>query len=707
MYEPNERKVEIESKLEKELSNLNLLKEKVNKSNQLTKNMVNILSSFEHRLARLEETILPVYHQTGNLQKRQEHIEHTLKALDHVIAFYGVSQEVEPVIRAGPGLNPNGDSCLEPFLQAMNKLQAAMEYFQTHNSESVELDNVRTLFNSGGDALNREFKELLQRHNKPVPPVMLLDLVSPDEETPMEDHSASLNHLPDYVCSELQRIAEWLIINNRDEYINVYATLRGNVLHKSLQNLKEHQRSSSGGSVQGINAANSPMVRSKFRHETPNRRASKRLQHVFEKKANKMLLRASQTLEHSTGLTLGSRRSGILLAAESRDDAVDEQEMDNYLVCVMALQKLMQSERHLMLGIVPLDLQPRAFEILIRDALNMVVQDGESIAARAKRCINRHEFAAVLVVFPILKHLQSMRPEFDKIVKGCSETVTSKFSSIHNTLHGTAAKALDDFIESIRSDPSTQLPKDGTVHELTSNVLVFLEQLLDFTDTIGGVLAQNLEYNNALGQLPGGYGRTDKNKILLGMYIQKVLMELNQTLCNKSEFYSDVYLRAVFRLNNNYHVLKALQRSELVHHVQLSKPNFESTYHKMINDNKDAYTQSWGKVLSNIWPLDDPQLANFSASKMRDKDRSIIKEKFAGFNKEMEEIVKVQHGYSIADVELRESLKRDNKEFICPKYNAFYEKFTKVSFTKNPEKYIKYTPEQVSTMIDQFFDVAA
>lgn len=45
---------------------------------------------------------------------------------------------------------------------------------------------------------------------------------------------------------------------------------------------------------------------------------------------------------------------------------------------------------------------------------------------------------------------------------------------------------------------------------------------------------------------------------------------------------------------------------------------------------------------------------------------------FQGFNKEIEEIARVQRGYSIPDVELRESIKRDNKELIIPKYHAFY-----------------------------------
>ncbi|KDR13019.1 exocyst complex component 7 isoform X1 [Zootermopsis nevadensis] len=698
MHEPSETKYEIENKLEKELNNLNLLKERVSRSSQLTKGMVGILSSFEHRLARLEETILPVYNETGNLQRRQENIERTLAALDHVVGFYGVSQDVEPIVRAGPGPVANGGSGLNAFLQAMNKLQLAQEYFEKNNPQSVELENVSTLFNSGGDALNREFKELLLRHSRPVSPIMLLELV---EDTPVEETPVSLNQFPETVSSELKCIADWLIMHNRDEYMNVYARVRATVLLKSLQQLKEQQRSSSGGSIQGIPAANSPMVRPKF--QTPGRRASKRL-HMFEKKANKMLQIATQTLEHSTGFTIGNRRSALHL--ESREDIVDEQEMENYLVCVMALQRLMQSERSLMVGIVPLQHQHQVFEIIIRDAMDMVVQDGENIASRAKRCINRHDFAAVLVVFPILKHLLTMRPEFERTVEGCDYNVRSKFASILNTLHGTGAKALEDFIESVRSDPSTQLPKDGTVHELTSNVLVFLEQLLDYVDTIGGVLAQDSVYSNALTLIPG-HGKVDKNKALVGIYIKKVLVQLNLTLVGKSDLYSDIYLRAVFRLNNNHYVLKALQRAGLLDLVQLSEPDCEESYHDMIREHKRMYSQSWSRVLSHICGAEDAPITMAHAGKLRDKDRHLIKERFAGFNKEMEEIARVQRSYSIPDVELRESLKRDNKEYILPKYHAFYEKYSTVPFTKNPEKYIKYAPAQVSALIDRFFDVAA
>ena len=49
---------------------------------------------------------------------------------------------MQPVVCAGPGPVANGGSGLDAFLQAMNKLQLAQEYFEKNNPQSVELENV-------------------------------------------------------------------------------------------------------------------------------------------------------------------------------------------------------------------------------------------------------------------------------------------------------------------------------------------------------------------------------------------------------------------------------------------------------------------------------------------------------------------------------------------------------------------------------------
>ncbi|KAF2903735.1 hypothetical protein ILUMI_02443 [Ignelater luminosus] len=699
-----EQKLEIENKLEKEQSNLDLLKERIAKSSQITKGIDTILNTFEQRLSRLEDTILPVYNETENLQKCQYNIERTLQALDNVISYYEVSSAVEDVIEKGPGVVTEGGIELDVYLHSLNRLAIAQKYFEKHIPQSVELDNVTTLFNKGSDKLNSEFKTILDKHNKPMLPVALLNLINNDEDTSNEDVPSTPSPIPEAAKTDLIRMASWLLENGRDEYLTVYGKVRGGVLQRSLTLLRNHQRSVSGGSVHGT--AGSPMLRPKFqnRHEPSRRPSTRRLHQVFEKKANRMLLRASQTIEHSTGLTLGTRRASSHLETPYSGEELDsEQEMENYLVCVVALHKLMQVEQSLMKGIIAPTHQPRVFELIVRDAMDTVVQDGENIAARAKRCISRHDFGAVLVIFPILKQLLALKPDFERTIEECDPNVRSKFDSILNTLHATGAKALEDFIESLRSDSVTQLPKDGTVHELTSNVLMFLEQLLEYADTLGRVLADDPGYSLQLDKLKS----SDKNKALLGLYIKKVLVQLNHTLLSKSEQYSDVALKAIFRLNNNNYVLKSLQRSNLLELYRISEPKCEQYYYNSIQEHKKSYSYSWSKLLSYIWSVDDSPVNLVHGEKLRDKDRALIKERFAGFNKELEDIAKVQRSYSIPDVELRESLKRDNKEYIIPKYNAFYELYSTIQFSKNPDKYVKYKPDEISAMIDRFFDVAA
>ena len=142
------------AKLQLERENLAWLKEQCVESEKLTSGMVEILESFETRLGKLEQTILPVYQETGNLQRRQENIEKTLQELDHVIDYYSVSKE-----------GPNGTT-LQNFLDAMRKLNVALDYFSTNNPGSIELENVRSLYKTGGDALFRKFRNQQARDHR-------------------------------------------------------------------------------------------------------------------------------------------------------------------------------------------------------------------------------------------------------------------------------------------------------------------------------------------------------------------------------------------------------------------------------------------------------------------------------------------------------------------------------------------------------------
>ena len=58
-----------------------------------------MLGTFEERLTKLEENILPIYKETEDFQRLQVNVDQTLESLDSVIDFYTIGKEVENLIR--------------------------------------------------------------------------------------------------------------------------------------------------------------------------------------------------------------------------------------------------------------------------------------------------------------------------------------------------------------------------------------------------------------------------------------------------------------------------------------------------------------------------------------------------------------------------------------------------------------------------------
>lgn len=50
--------------------------------------------------------------------------------------------------------------------------------------------------------------------------------------------------------------------------------------------------------------------------------------------------------------------------------------------------------------------------------------EGENIVSAARRAIMRHDYSAVLTIFPILKHLKMTKPEFDTTLQVSVSIVT-------------------------------------------------------------------------------------------------------------------------------------------------------------------------------------------------------------------------------------------------------------------------------------------
>ncbi|XP_023196607.1 exocyst complex component 7 isoform X5 [Xiphophorus maculatus] len=678
------RKREIEEKLKQEQETLSFIRENLEKSDQLTKGMVSILSSFESRLMQLENSIIPVHKQTENLQRLQENVDKTLSCLDHVISYYHVAKDTDRIIREGPS------GRLDEYLACIARIQKAVEYFQDNNPDSPELNTVKARFEKGKELLEAEFRSLLTRYSKPVPPILILDAISVDEDIELQEEVV-LEHLPEAVLQDIICISGWLVEYGRNQdFMNVYFQIRSSQLDRSIKGLKDHFRKNSASS--GI--LYSPAVQTK-RKDTPTKKAPKRPVYIpgTIRKAQNLLKQYSQH-----GLD-GKKGGSNLTPLEGKDDVLDI-EIDSYIHCISAFVKLAQSEYALLTEIIPEHHQKKTFDSLIQEALDNLMLEGDNIVSAARRAIMRHDYSAVLTIFPILRHLKMNKSEFDSTLQGTAASTKNKLPTLITSMETIGAKALEEFADSIKNDPDKEynMPKDGTVHELTSNAILFLQQLLDFHETAGAMLASQ-ETSSA------SSSTSDFNKRLLSSYICKVLGNLQLNLLSKSKVYEDSALSAIFLHNNYNYILKSLEKSELIQLVTVTQRKAESSYRELIKQQIDIYQRSWLKVLEH---LTDKNMPIFQpGAKLKDKERQVIKDKFKGFNDGLEELCKIQKGWAIPDKEQRDYIRQSQRKIVSDAYRAFVQRCANISFTKNPEKYHKYRPEEVEEMIEKLFDTSA
>ncbi|XP_032995278.1 exocyst complex component 7 isoform X17 [Lacerta agilis] len=670
--EASARRREIEEKLKQEEETLSFIRDSLEKSDQLTKNMVSILSSFESRLMKLENSIIPVHKQTENLQRLQENVEKTLFCLDHVISYYHVAKDTEKIIREGP------TGRLEEYLACMAKIQKAVEYFQDNNPDSPELNRVKLLFEKGKESLESEFRSLMARHSKPVPPILILDLITLDDEMESQE-DVTLEHLPESVLQDIVRISGWLVEYGRNQdFMNVYYQIRSSQLDRSIKGLKEHFRKNSSSS--GV--PYSPAIQNK-RKDTPTKKPIKRPGHEHDLRVKHL----SDTLSDKHGPAAG------------RDDMLD-MEIDAYIHCVSAFIKLAQSEYQLLTEIIPEHHQKKTFDSLIQESLDNLMIEGDNIVSAARKAIIRHDYSAVLTIFPILRHLKQTKPEFDQVLQGTAASTKNKLPSLITSMETTGAKALEDFADNIKNNPDKEynMPKDGTVHELTSNAILFLQQLLDFQETAGAMLASQ-ETSSSASSYSSEFSRR-----LLSTYICKVLGNLQLNLLSKSKVYEES-LSAIFLLNNYNYILKSLEKSELIQLVAVTQKNAEKSYREHIEQQITAYQRSWLKVTDSFLDRNLPVVQ--PGVKLKDKERQAIKDRFKGFNDCLEELCKIQKAWAIPDTEQRDKIRKTQKNIVLETYSALLSRYGNVPFTKNPEKYIKYRVEQVGEMIEKLFDTSA
>lgn len=689
--------MENRKKLEMETMSLSLLKEMSQKCCAHTSSIKTILSEFDDRLAKLEHNIQPVYKETGNLQSKQEDLSETIDKLDYVIQYYSVTNEVDEIIRAGPA------NQLEAYMKCLKKLKSAIQYFSQNNPGSPEYQNVSSLFNYGCEAVEKEFKLTLQRYSSPMAPIALLDMINDDASEQQLDSTNSANttttstsgsfrrqqaDMPQDKIEDLRVMCEWLCLNRNENSVDIYAELRSNFISKSLKSLQDYQKSRSipfnimsstssapGSSRGSIDSPDLTMnkkrigatVSNSSRDPTSYRRTPKSIQMAFKRKLHNVI-------PGDTKLSSGSLD----------EFSISEREIVSYLLCITAFHKLALNELNLMSNIIVMDLRTATYNRLIQESLKLIVTEATTLTSRVKKSTNRHDFKSALNLFPILRQQTLRRHNFELLFDGCQSEALARFQGLPITFQATIITSLDEFADYVHNDSDNKVPRDGTVHELTNNVMIFIEQSREYLDIMSNVIPvkdmQAMENSGA-----------DKNRLGFAQYITRLLSSLGETIQRKAECYTNnIHLVSLFKLNNFHYILKRLRESDLLDIVHMYNPNVGGVYEHLIGESRHIYIKSLSPVINYL--MDE------------NETRKSVKDRFTGFNKEFQELHKCNRTYAVPDFELRNQIREAIKREFLHHYQRFYNCYINQDFSKNKEKYIKYTPEMLSLMIDQFFE---
>uniref|UniRef100_A0A6G1SHS1 Exocyst complex component 7 n=1 Tax=Aceria tosichella TaxID=561515 RepID=A0A6G1SHS1_9ACAR len=689
-------------KLELETKSLALLKEMSQKCCAHTSSIKTILSEFDDRLSRLEQNIQPVYKKTGNLQLKQEDLVGALEKLDYVIQYYSVTNEVDETIRAGPA------NQLDAYMRCLSKLKSAIQYFATNNPGSPEYMNVTSLYKYGCEAIEKDFKTTLQRYSSPIAPIALIDMISDDAAEQQLDSTNSGNttttstsgsfrrqqpDMPQEKIEDLKIMFEWLSANCNDDLASVYADLRSDFISKSLKSLQDYQKSRSipfnimavshsgspGGPGTGSSSRSSidspdlainkkrmgMSVSSTSSRDQSYRRTPKSIQMAFKRKLHNVI-------PGDTKLSTGS----------IDEISITEREIISYLTCITAFHKLAVNELNLMSNIIVADLRTPIYNRLIQESLRLISNEANNLTIRVKKSIARHDFKSALNLFPILRHQTLRRHNFDLLFDGCQSEALARFQGLTITFQATISKSLEEFASYVHTDSDMKVPRDGTVHELTNNVMIFIEQLREYLDIMSNVIPVK--------DMQAMENTTDRNRLGFAQYITRLLGSLGETIQRKAEYYTNLHLVFLFKLNNFHYILKRLIESDLLDIVHSYNQNVKDIYERLIVESRKEYIKSLHPVINHLKDLQESKKA--------------IKDKFTSFNKEFQELHRANRTYAVPDVELRIQLRNACKNEFLQYYQQFYNYHMSQDFSKNKEKYAKYTPESLAQMIDQFFE---
>ncbi|KAL5205664.1 hypothetical protein ABZP36_033873 [Zizania latifolia] len=616
------------------------LRDSLQRSQGNTETMVDILGSFDHRLSALEAAMRPTQVRTHAIRMAHENIDKTIKAADAILSQFDLARRAEATILRGPHED------LEGYLEAVDLLKGIVRFFSSSkNFKSSEglLNHVNNLLSKSALKIEEEFKQLMSTYSKPIEPDRLFDCLPKPPRAPTADHEADGGH-----STHSEHPPKGL-----DTAICRTPTLIPPRILPLLHDIAQ----------QLVQAGNQQSCYRIYR-DSRGSALEVSLRKLGVEKLSKDDVQRMQweALEAKIGNWTQFMRIAVklLLAGERR-------------ICDQVFDGINFNK-------------DQCFAELTGSSVMTLLSFGDAVA-KSKR--SPEKLFVLLDMYEVMHELQS---EVEVIFEGrfCSEMREAALG-LARRLALTAQETFADFEEAVEKDSSKTIVQDGTVHPLTSYVINYVKFLFDYQSTLK-ILFQEFETGS-------------DTESQLAVVTMKIMQALQNNLDGKSKQYKDPALTYIFLMNNIHYMVRSVRRSEA---KDILGDDWIQRHRRVVQQNANQYKRvAWAKILQTLsvqgaGSTGSSAPADLSSSGV---SRAMIKERFKSFNTQFEELHSKQSQWTIPDQELRESLRLAVAEVLLPAYRSFVKRFGNlVEHGKNPNKYIRYSPEHVDQLLGEFFE---
>ncbi|XP_057484843.1 exocyst complex component EXO70B1-like [Actinidia eriantha] len=315
-------------------------------------------------------------------------------------------------------------------------------------------------------------------------------------------------------------------------------------------------------------------------------------------------------------------------------------------------------------------------------------------------------------LFKYLDMHETLRELILAVKSSCSEDssheLTAEISAAGDRIGEAAVYIFCDLENSIKGDMAKTPVPGGAIHPLTRYVMNYLKYACEYKDTLEQIFQKHKAVIRSTSsaksngsderESPNNHRTVKKSSSASPFAIQLMTVTelLDENLDSKSILYKDHSLRYIFLMNNGRYILQKIKGSnEILQLVGDTWYRMRSTVVRQYH--KNYQRETWGKLL---------QCLGHEGLQVNGKVyKPILKDRFKSFNLMFDDIHKTQSTWVVSDEQLQSELRVSVSAVVIPAYRSFLGRFKQyLESGKQAEKYIKYQPEDIETLIEGLFD---